>query len=136
MMESMTTDTAEGFQTPTPLTEEDHTVSVRRCKVHKKHLVKDEEVKNLNLVEAVKLLAPTKSFKARANVMKLKAGFYIGVKESDSSNFVIVNPTRDGDIRWLLRDRPDLLEDIRHIYYVDGVQIRRNTIDLTKESKG
>jgi len=134
MMEQMTTETADDFKAPVPLGAEDHLVSVRKCKVRKRRLVADGDTETLNLVDAVKLLAPTHSHRARANVMKLKAGFYIGVKRSDSSNFVIVNPTSDGDIRWLLRDRPELVDDIHHVYYVDGVQIRRNTIDLTKES--
>jgi hypothetical protein len=136
MMEQMTTEKADDFQAPVPLTESDHRVSVRKCLVKKEHLVFDGDVEDLDLKEAVALLAPTSSHRARFNVMKLKAGQYVGVKKSDLSNFVIVNPTGDGDIRWLVRDRPELLSDIRDIYYVDGVQIRRNTIDLTKESRG
>lgn len=135
-MEHTMAEAAEDFQIPVPLDENDHKVSVRRCEIRRKRLVADSEVATLNLKEAVALLAPTGSHRGRANVMKLKAGQYIGVKNTDLSNFVIVNPTSDGDIRWLLQQNPDFIDSVRDIYLVDGVMIRRNTIDLTDTKSG
>ena len=133
-MDQMMIEAPEDFQAPVPLDENDHMITVRRCSVRRKRLIPSGEPEELNLVEAVRLLAPTGTHRARANVVKLRAGQYIGVKRADSSNFVIVNPTSDGDIRWLLQDHPNLPSDIERIYVVDGVQIRRNTIDLTEPS--
>lgn len=124
------TETASDFQIPVPLDENDHQISVRKCKIRNKRILTVGKVETLNLKEAVGLLAPTGTPNARANVMKLQAGQYVGVK-SDRSNFVIVNPARDGDIRWLLQGHPDFPGTVRDIYRVDGVKIRRNTIDMT-----
>jgi len=127
---------AEEFIIPTPLDENDHQVMVRKCEIRRKRIVVVGDVETLNLKEAVALLAPTQSHRARANVMKLKTGQYVGVRSADLSNFVIVNPTSDGDIRWLIRDKPDFRHDVRDIYLVDGVRIRRNTVDLTESGSG
>ena len=135
-MEHVMEEDLDGFQIPVPLDENDHQVTIRRCELRRKRLMAVGELETLNLKEAVALLAPTQSHRARANVMKLKAGYYVGVKSTDQSNFVIVNPTSDGDIRWLLHQNPELAESIRDIYLVDGVKIRRNTIDLTDTGSG
>ena len=135
-MEHVMEGSSDGFQIPVPLDENDHQVMIRRCEIRRKRLMPVGEVETLNLKEAVALLAPTESHRARANVMKLKAGQYVGVKSTDQSNFVIVNPTSDGDIRWLLQQNPELADSIRDIYLVDGVRIRRNTIDLTEVENG
>lgn len=135
-MEHMMAEAAEDFQVPVPLDENDHQVMVRRCEIRRKRLMADDKVETLNLKEAVALLAPSGSHRARANVMKLKAGQYVGVKNTDQSNFVIQNPTSDGDIRWLLQQNPDFIDIVRDIYLVDGVMIRRNTIDLTDTKSG
>ena len=130
------TEVADDFRVPVPLDENDHQITVYKCRVKRSRIeVVDSEPQTLNLKEAVALLAPSGTHRARANVMGLKAGFYIGVKKSDSSNFVIVNPTSDGDIRWLLNDHPDFKKTVRDIYLVDGVRIRRNTIDLTEDGE-
>jgi len=134
-MEHTMKEAVEDFEVPVPLDENDHKVMVRRCDVRRERLIADDEVSVLNLKEAVTLLAPTGSHRGRANVMKLKAGQYVGVKNTDLSNFVIVNPTSDGDIRWLLQQNPDFIDSVRDIYLVDGVMINRNTIDLTDTKK-
>jgi hypothetical protein len=125
-------ESAEDFKAPVPLDENDHLISIVRCRIRRSRIQTVGEVETLNLKEAVALLAPSKTHRARANVMKLRAGQYVGVKSDNMSNFIIVNPTSDGDIRWLLNDHPNFSKKVRDIYYVDGVQIRRNTIDLTE----
>lgn len=119
---------------PEPLTENDHVITVQKCALKRKRLLPEGESIVLNLKQAVALLAPSRTHLARANVMKLKPGYFIGVKAGDSSNFVIVNPTTDGDIRWLLRKYPDLPVLIRDVYWVESVVVRRNAIDLPMES--
>lgn len=121
---------------PVPLDENDHIVVVRKCASRRGRLLPDGEAQTLNLKEAVFLLAPSKSRVARTNVVKLKTGQFIGVKANDLSNFVIVNPTSDGDIRWLLRKYPDLGAHIRDVYLVESVTIRRNAIDLKSDGAG
>lgn len=127
------TEAPDDFKIPVALDENDHQISICKCIIKKSRIVVTGEVETLNLKEAVDLLAPRKTHRAMFNVMKLRAGQYVGVKSTDQSNFIIVNPTRDGDIRWLLNDHPKLAEQVRDIYLVDGVKIRRNTIDLTED---
>ena len=126
------TEVADDFKAPVPLDENDHQITVVKCRIRRSRIQSVGETQILNLKEAVALLAPSRTRKARANVMKLRAGQYVGVKSDDLSNFVIVNPTTDGDIRWLVNDHPDFPSKVRDIYYVDGFKIRRNTIDLTE----
>lgn len=122
----------EPLRLPEPLTENDHIITVRRCEIRRKRLIPNGESMTLNLKEAVALLAPSKTPLGRANVLKLKTGQFIGVK-SDLSNFVIVNPTNDGDIRWLLQRYPDLPLFARDLFVVESVTIRRNAIDLPSD---
>jgi hypothetical protein len=121
---------------PEPLDENDHLVTVRRCSLTRKKLLPEGEPQTLNLKEAVALLAPSKTRLGLANVIRLKTGQYVGVKSGDLSNFVIVNPTNDGDIRWLLKKHPDLASQIRDVYLVESVTIRRNAIDLPSDGEG
>jgi hypothetical protein len=121
---------------PEPLDENDHTVTVRKCLLARKRLLPDGDPQTLNIKEAVALLAPNKTRLGRANVLRLKTGQYVGVKTNDLSNFVIVNPTNDGDIRWLLKKHPDLASQIRDVYLVESVTIRRNAIDLPSDGEG
>lgn len=125
----------EPHRRPEPLDENDHVLTVRRCVVRRGRLVPDEEAKDLNIKEAVTLLAPSQTRLARAHVLRVRSGQYVGVK-SDLSNFLIVNPTSDGDIRWLLRKHPDLQFQIRDVYLVESVVIRRNAIDLPSDGEG
>ena len=125
----------EPHRLPEPLTENDHLLTVRPCSIRRGRLLPSGDAKDLNIKEAVAILAPSASPLARANVLKAKTGQYVGVKV-DSSNFVIVNPTSDGDIRWLLRKHPDLQTQIRDVYLVESVVIRRNVIDLPSDGEG
>jgi hypothetical protein len=119
---------------PEFLTENDHIVTVRKCEIRRQRLLPVGDAQDLNIKEAVALLAPSKTHLARTNVLRIKTGQYVGVK-SDSSNFVIVNPTNDGDIRWLLRKHPDLPLFTREVYLVESVTIRRNAIDLKSDGE-
>jgi len=125
----------EPHRRPEPLSENDHILTIRPCVVRRGRLFPDGDAQDLNIREAVDLLAPSKRHLARTNVLRAKTGQYIGVK-SDSSNFVIVNPTSDGDIRWLLKKYPDLQFQIRDVYLVESVVIRRNAIDLPSDGEG
>jgi len=128
---------ASGFDPtkfPEPLDENDHLIGLRKCSFKRGRLIPSGDITVLNIKEAVALLAPTRKHYARVNVLKLKPGQFIGVKAGDLSNFVIVNPTTDGDIRWLLKTHPDLPVVVRDIYRVESVDVRRNTIDLPSES--
>lgn len=117
---------------PEFLNENDHVVTVRRCEIRRRRLHPVGEPESLNIKDAVALLAPSKTHFARTNILRAKTGQYVGVK-SDLSNFVIVNPTSDGDIRWLLRKHPEFPLFIRDIYLVEDVTIRRNAIDLKSD---
>lgn len=121
---------------PEPLDESAHLVTVRKCSIRRSKLIPNEESLVLNIKEAVVLLAPNKTRQGRANVLKLKAGQFIGIKSSDKSNFVIVNPTNDGDIRWLLKHHPDLQMQIRDVYLVESVNFSRSVIDLPSDGEG
>lgn len=120
---------------PDPLDENDHVLTLRLCVVRRGRLIPDGEAQDVNIKEAVALLAPSKTRLAMANVLRAKTGQYIGVK-SDSSNFVVVNPTSDGDIRWLLNRHTDLKFQIRDVYLIESVMIRRNAIDLPSDGEG
>jgi len=115
-------------------TTQDHVV-VRKCVLARKKLLPAGEPQTLSMQEAVELLAPNRTRLGRSNVLKLKTGQYVGVKQ-DSSNFVVVNPTNDGDVRWLLQKYPDLASQIRDVYLVDYVTIHRTTIDFASDGAG
>lgn len=125
----------EPHRRPEPLDENDHILTIRKCALRRGRLLPSGDARDVNIKEAVALLAPSLTRLARANVLRAKTGQYVGVK-SDSSNFVIVNPTGDGDIRWLLRKYPDLQIQIREVYLVESVVIRRNAIDLPSDGEG
>lgn len=115
---------------------DDHTITVRECSIKRNRLIPDGKSQELSLINAIKLLAPSHTSVGRSNVTKLKVGFFIGVKSGDLSNFVIVNPTSDGDIRWLIKKQPDLVAKIRNVYIVESVFLRRNVIDLPSDGEG
>jgi len=127
-------DGLDGF--PVPLSWDDHILTIRKCSLKRSRLFPEGDPRVLNLKEAVGLLGPSGTRTARTNVVKLKTGQFIGVKSSDLSNFIIVNPTNDGDIRWLLKKHPDLQLHIRDVYLVESVTIRRNAIDLPSDGAG
>lgn len=120
---------------PEPTNEADHLVTVRKCVFKRKRLIPEGESLVLNIKEAIRLLAPNGTRHGRSNVIKLKTGQFIGVKISDKSNFVIVNPTNDGDIRWLLKHYPELQMQIRDVYLVESVNFRRSVIDLPSDGE-
>lgn len=111
----------------------DHTLVVRRCSLRRKRLYPDGEFMSLGINEALAMLAPSGAKQARLNVLRLRAGHFVGVRSDTDANFVIVNPTADGDIRWLLKKHPNLPDRVRDIYLVESVAIPRNAIDLPME---
>lgn len=120
--------------TPRPPSPDDHQITLRKCVLRRKHLHASGDPITLNINQAIAILAPSRTKMARMNVIKLRPQSYIGIRTSDSSNFVIVNPTSDGDIRWLLKRNPELQSQIGDIYLVDSVEIRRNSISLPMDS--
>lgn len=121
---------------PEAIDEGNHLLTVRKCSLKRKRLFPEGESQTLNIKEAVSLLAPSQTRVGRSNVLKLKTGQFVGVKSSDLSNFVIMNPTGDGDIRWLLQKHPDLALQIRDVYLVESVTFKRNAIDLPSDGAG
>jgi len=120
----------EELQIPPRLGDDAHRLTVRRCKIVRRRLVPRGDSEVLNLPAAIEKLAPTRTPRAMANVAKARVGHFLGIRKKDRSNFVIINPTRDGDIRWLLAQRPDLANQISEVYLVEDVVIRRSMIDL------
>ena len=107
---------------------------VRSCKIRNGRLVPGGEPEDLTLKEALGRLAPSNSHRARMNVMNVRPGHYIGVKQSPEGgapvNFIVKNPTRDGDIRWLLQKAPEFEAELEEIFLVEGVEIPREVIDM------
>ena len=81
----------------------------------------------LTLQEAMTRLAPSNTRRAKMNVINARVGWYIGLREQDPgkppSNFLFQNPTRGGDIRWILQEMPDFEEVVLDVYYVKDVEI-------------
>lgn len=75
----------------------------------------------MSITDAVKRLAPTGSRSGRVNVLSARRGDFIGIRSDTSANFIIRNPTDDGDIRWLLRDNPGFENNFDAIYRIEGV---------------
>lgn len=120
----------EPFEIPPRLGDDAHQITVRRCHLIRRRLIPRGDAQVLNLPQAIEKLAPTRTPRAMANVAKVRVGHFVGIRKKDRSNFVIINPTRDGDIRWLLAQRPDLSNQISEVYLVQDVVIRRSMIDL------
>lgn len=112
-----------------------HRITIKKCQIKNDKLIPTGEKEVLDIRDAIRKLAPSKSGKGIQNVVNAKSGHYIGLN-SDGTNFVIVNPTDDGDIRWLIRKKPELLDNISELYLVDDMEIKRNFIDLSKKESG
>jgi hypothetical protein len=88
------------------------------------------EPETLQLQEAVRKLAPSGSRTAKINVLRLKTGDYIGLYKTRPLNFVIRNPTSDGDIRWLLQRSPNFKSLLGEMYFVQSVAKRRDLLEV------
>lgn len=126
-----------GEEIVTPIGVAEHTLTIRRCKLRRGHLIPQQgesETATLTLDEAYARLAPTRTHQARTNVNRIRSGQYLGLREAvrpgDRSNFVIINPTTDGDVRWLFQKNPDMRMALKEVYLVEDVVIRRETVEL------
>jgi hypothetical protein len=84
----------------------------------------DPEV--LTLEVAMARLAPSKSRRARMNVINARVGWYIGTRDQGGdlpNNFLFKNPTPGGDVRWILQEIPDFEDVVLELYYVSDVEI-------------
>lgn len=117
-------------ETVSPIPVAAHTLKIRRCAFRRGHLVPEGDSEELTLDEAFRKLAPTGTRQARTNVVRVRTGQYLGLKPSNNSNFSIINPTTDGDIRWLFQQKPEMKSALKEVYLVEDVVIRRETVDL------
>jgi len=104
---------------------------VHRCEIQRGYLTTRGEPEPLTMLEAIGKLAPSNTHSARINVTKLRRGDYIGVRKDNNANFVIRNPTSDGDIRWLLQRSPGFESYFREIYLVTDYMRRSAPTDVT-----
>ena len=108
-----------------------HSFTFRKCKLVRGRLVVRGEPEFYNLEEACSRFAPSGTVRAKINVLKAKTGDYLGLRKDIRSNFVIRNPTSDGDIRWLLQQYPEFKLRMGEVYLVHGHVIRRELADVT-----
>jgi hypothetical protein len=92
----------------------------------------------LSLPEAVAKFCAANEPGSRANLFKARVGNFIGIRNKGTrlENFLIVNPTTDGDIRWLLRKMPELDTSIIEVYVVDEIYRPKNATDLPTVNPG
>ena len=116
----------------TRILKSDHVLHLIKCELVQGYLRCRNERIELTLKEAAAKFAPSSEPRARQNVLKARRGHYIGLKNTGQvyRNFLIINPTEDGDVRWLLHQNPELETSISEIYLVDEVTVFRNTTDL------
>lgn len=107
-----------------------HSLKIRRCDFKRGYLIPREDSEQLTLDQAFRRLAPTRTKEARTNVVRVRTGQYLGLKPRDKTNFLIINPTSDGDIRWLIQRKPEIKSELKEVYLVEDVVIRRKTVDL------
>lgn len=85
---------------------------------------KSEEI---TISEAMERFAPSKNRRARMNVINVRSGWYIGLREDKAGeapvNFIFKNPTKGGNIRWILEQNPEFEELVLELYYVKDVVI-------------
>ncbi len=113
-------------------TDEQRRICLIPCKIRDGKLVGNGTVVSFTLREAAQKFAPSSEPRARANVLRAKRGNYIGMIKAGKiyRNFLIVNPTDDGNIKWLLRKSPELEASISEIYLVDEIVNKRIALDL------
>ena len=103
------------------------TLTLRRVeiKLGRARMVGEPEV--ITLAEAMKKLAPSGTRRAKMNVLNVRTGWYIGLREQapgdPPSNFLFQNPTGGGDVRWILQEIPDFEDVVLDVYYVKDVDI-------------
>jgi hypothetical protein len=113
----------------------EHTLALRRCVIRNGYLSAKGDSEVLTLKQAIARLAPSKTRKALNAVLRVRSGQYIGTLDRKipgvaPTNFVIVNPTRDGDIRWLLHKNPEFGSMVKEVYLVEEVVVPKEVVDL------
>lgn len=105
---------------------------VRKCKLHDGVLTPRGARSALTLKEAFAKFCSSAEQQAKANLLRARRGHYLGIRKKGNrlENFLIVNPTADGDVRWLLRKIPELEASIIEVYVVDEVNRAKNATDL------
>ena len=107
--------------------EEVRKITLCRCEIRVGRARHVGEPETLTLSEAMDRLAPSKTRRARMNVLNARVGWYIGLREQapgkPPSNFMFKNPTGGGDVRWILQEMPDFEDVVLDVYYVKDVEI-------------
>ena len=111
-----------------------HELTIRRCKLVAGRLVPRGDAEKLDLMDAICILAPRGTRNAKINVMRARRGDFIGLRNGAGSNFVIRNPTDDGDIRWLLNKSPGFEHSFSGIWLIQDVIRRAVPIEVTTQN--
>lgn len=113
---------------------EPYTISLQKCRLIGSRIIVRGGVEKLPIKEAIALLAPSKNKSDVTKVLKVKTGYFIGTLSRQPNivrNFIIVNPTNDGDVRWLLRKNNGFEKALKEIYKVVDVSIPKEAYDVT-----
>ena len=102
------------------------------CQLRGQVLVKSGKRFPISLREAITKFAKSSDPRTNANILRARRGHYLGIRKKGDrlENFLIVNPTQDGSISWLLKKVPDLEHNIIEVYLVDEVQRPYSAVDL------
>lgn len=112
-----------------------YTFYVTKCELRGGVLVERGNYFPLTIREVVAKFAPSKQSNAKANILKAKSGSYLGIcnKNGQVRNFVIYNPSDNGDIRWLLEKVPELESSIIEVYLVNDIDRPKSTQDILED---
>jgi len=113
-----------------------HELTICPCELVNGHLVVRGESQTLDLMDAVARLAPSQSRSGRINVMRAKRGDFVGLRGKDGANFVVRNPTGDGDVRWLLSKFPAFEHYFSEVWLVQDVIRRSKPTETTVDGQG
>lgn len=107
-------------------------IKLTKCSLRRGCLIPDGESFVLSLPEAIKKFVPMGSVIGKRNMINIRRGQYLGLRlvNGQPNNFLITNPTNDGDIRWLLNRNPEVEFSIQEVYLVDEVIKERDITDL------
>lgn len=105
---------------------------IRKCDLRNGRFVALGEQIAMPLKDAVAKFCHSADPRARANVFRAKRGSYLGIRSKGNQlvNFLIENPTADGNARWLFRKMPEFEASIVEVYVVDEVNRAKNAADL------
>lgn len=122
-MEATTTQADESRKTAEPV----RTMTLCKCEVKAGRARKVGKPEVFTLSEAMNRLAPSRAHRARMNVVNVRAGWYIGLRDQGEgklpTNFLFKNPTGGGDVRWIIQEMPEFEDVVLELYYVKDVEI-------------